>query len=68
MLVLLFLSEQCSQNNSPIIKTNPFKVTKCKKNGGYLGQSGRIKDKDFSQTKIHITNIQIKQTLLYCQV
>ncbi len=31
MLVLLFLSEQCSQNNSPIIKTNPFKVTKCKK-------------------------------------
>ncbi len=29
MLVLLFLSEQYSQTNFPIIKTNPFKVTKC---------------------------------------
>ncbi len=36
------LFEQCSQNNVPIIKTNPFKVTKYfKKIGGYLGQSGR---------------------------
>ncbi len=34
-------SEQCSQNNFPIIKTKPFKVTKIKKYGGYLGQSGR---------------------------
>ncbi len=25
------LSEQCSQNNFPITKTNPFKVTKYKK-------------------------------------
>ncbi len=24
------LSEQCSQNNVPVIKTNPFKVTKYK--------------------------------------
>ncbi len=29
MLVLLFLSEQYSQTNFPIIKTNTFKVTKC---------------------------------------
>ncbi len=35
------LSEQCSQNNFPITKTNPFKVTKYKnKYGGYLDQSG----------------------------
>ncbi len=34
-------SEQCSQNNFPIIKTKPFMVTKYKKmNGGYLGQNG----------------------------
>ncbi len=31
------VSEQCSQNNFPITKTNPFKV---KKYGGYLDQSG----------------------------
>ncbi len=35
-------SEKCSQNNFPIIKKKPFKVTKyIKKIGGYLGQSGR---------------------------
>ncbi len=33
-------SEQCSQNYFPITKTNPFKVTKYKKYGGYLDQSG----------------------------
>ncbi len=59
------LSEQCSLNNFPIIKTKPFKVTKCTKVG---------EDKNlchyfiFRYTKIHITNthnIQIKQTALY---
>ncbi len=36
-------SEQYSQTNFPIIKKNPFKVTKYKKKtGGYLGQSGPI--------------------------
>ncbi len=29
------------QVNFPIIKTKPVKVAKYKKNGGYLGQSGR---------------------------
>ncbi len=39
---ITIMSEQCSQNNFHIIKTNPFKVTKYKKkSGGYLGQSGR---------------------------
>ncbi len=33
------VSEHCSQNNFPITKTNPFKVTK-HKYGGYLDQSG----------------------------
>ncbi len=43
MLVLLFckLSEHYSQTNFPIIKTKPIKVTKYKKDGGYLGQSGQ---------------------------
>ncbi len=42
MLVLLFckLFEHYSQTNFPTIKTKPFKVTKYKKNRGYLGQSG----------------------------
>ncbi len=31
VMLILLLSEQCSQNNVPIIKTNPFKVTKYKK-------------------------------------
>ncbi len=40
MLVFLFykLFERYSQTNFPVIKTNPFKVTK---NGGYSGQSGQ---------------------------
>ncbi len=57
------VSEHCSQNNFPITKTNPFKVTK-HKYGGYLDQSGG-KIKIFVimlsllikiRTKIHITN------------
>ncbi len=34
------VSEQCSQNNFHITKTNPFKVTKYKKKGRYLDQRG----------------------------
>ncbi len=30
MIGFTILSEQCSQNNFPIIKTKPFKVTKYK--------------------------------------
>ncbi len=55
------LSEQCSQNNFPTIKTKHFKVkNKIKNNGGYLGQSGqRYKSLSFYlllkiRTKIHI--------------
>ncbi len=42
MLVFLFckLFEHYRQTNFLIIKTKPFKVTKIKKHGGYLGQSG----------------------------
>ncbi len=73
------VSEKCSQNNFPITKTKPLKVTKYKKYGGYLDQSGG-KIKIFViilslllkiRTKIHITNthnIQINQTVLYFQV
>ncbi len=56
------VSEQCSQNNVPIIKTNPFKV-----NIFVIILSLLLK----IRTKIHITNthnIQIKQTVLYFQV
>ncbi len=71
------VSEQCSQNNFPITKTNPFKVTKYKNYGWYLDQSGR-RLKSLSlfylllkiRKKLHITNthtIQIKQTVLYFQ-
>ncbi len=42
MLVFLFckLFEHYSQTHFPIIKTKPFKVTKIKKDGRYLGLSG----------------------------
>ncbi len=42
MLVFLFckLFEHYSQINFPIIKTKPFQITKIKKDGRYLGQSG----------------------------
>ncbi len=55
------LSEQCSQNNSPIIKTNPFKVTKCKKEWWIFRPKWANKRQRFFsllkiRTKIHITN------------
>ncbi len=73
------LSEQCSQNNFPIIKTNPFKVTKYKKVWWiFRPKWGKIKICVIIlslllkiRTKIYITNthnIQIKQTVLYSQV
>ncbi len=72
------LSEQCSQNNFPITKTNPFKVTKYKVWWIFRPRWGKIKIFVIIsslilkiRTKIHITNthnIQIKQTVLYFQV
>ncbi len=78
MLVLLFFSDQFSQNNVPIIKTNPFKVTKYKGWQIFRPKWAKIKICVIIlslllkiRTKIHITNthdIQIKQTVLYFQV
>jgi len=73
------LSEQCSQNNFPITKTNPFKVTKHEKVWWiFRPKWGKIQIFVIIlslllkiRTKIHITNthnIQIKQTVLYFQV
>ncbi len=73
------VSEQCSQNNFPITKTNPFKVTNIKKVWWIIRPKwGKIKICVIIlslllkiRTKIHITNthnIQIKQTVLYVQV
>ncbi len=61
---LTILSEQCSQNNFPIIKTNPFKVTNYKTmNGGYRPKWEKIQIFVIIlslllklRTKIHITN------------
>ncbi len=73
------VSEQCSQNNFPITKINPFKVPKYEKVWWIFRQKwGKIKIFVIIlslllkiRTKIHITNthnIQIKQTMLYFQV
>ncbi len=73
------LSEQSSQNNVPITKTNPFKDTKYKKVWWiFRPKWGKIKIFVIIlslllkiRTKIHITNthnIQIHQTVLYFQV
>ncbi len=72
------VSEQCSQNNFPITKTNPFMVTKYKKVWWlFRPKWGRIQiffiilSLLLKITNIHITNthnIQIKQTVLYFQV
>ncbi len=66
------LSEQYSQNNFPIIKTNHFKVTNKKKKKWAKIQIFVIILYCLTRTKEHITNthnnIQIKQTVLYFQV
>ncbi len=73
------VSERCSQNNFPITKTNPFKVTKYKNEWWiFRPMWGKIKICVIIlslllkiRTNIHITNthnIQIKQTVLYFQV
>ncbi len=56
------LSEQCSKNKCPIIKTKPFKISKYKiKKGRYLGQNGQNLCHYFifvikKKPNIHITN------------
>ncbi len=77
MLVFLFckLFQHYSQTNFPIIKTNPFKVTKYKKEW-WIFRAKWAKIKSLSlfylllkmRRRIHITNthnIQIKQSVLF---
>ncbi len=69
------VSEQCSQNNFPITKTNLFKVIKYKKVLWiFRPKWGKIKifviilSLLLKKNKIYITNIQVKQTVLHSQV
>ncbi len=60
------VSEQSSQTNFPIIKTNPFKVTNIKY-GGYLDQSGRRKKSVIILSLLLkiITNITLQLHIIY---